>query len=371
MALQKIPGRAIQLDSQENSDIMYYIGDEWVRLPKGEAGEVLTVNEAGTLPQWGPRLPGFLGGRGLWFGGNSGSGSTNVIQDSIDYITIATTGNAIDFGDMTVGRQEPNSLTGSNSSRGLTGAGIKSTGGIAYTNIIDYVTIGTLGNATDFGDLTNANSADKRGTCSNGTKGFWCGGNEMTGGSQTFYTVIDSITIATTGNSVDFGDLTQARTCEGMSNAIRGVVYAGAQAFPGPGYQTTIDYFTMASASNAVDFGDATRETDMGAICASETRGIYFGGSTLPPSGNIGIEYITIATTGNAVDFGDLTHTARQNSGSSDNTYGVSGGGLDVVSGQHWGDNDIEYVTIATLGNAQDFGDLVITRYASGSCSGN
>ena len=40
MALQKIPGRAIQLDSQANSDIMYFDGTDWVRLPKGEAGQV-------------------------------------------------------------------------------------------------------------------------------------------------------------------------------------------------------------------------------------------------------------------------------------------------------------------------------------------
>jgi hypothetical protein len=370
MALQKIPGRAIQLDSQVNSDIMYYIGDEWVRLTKGEAGEILKVNDAGTLPQWGSRLPAYLGSRGLWFSGQSGSGSSNVHVDTIDYVTIATTGNAIDFGDVTVGRIECSSLTGSNGSRGLTGAGIKTEGGVAYTNIIDYITIGTLGNAIDFGDLTFGNNASIRGTCSDGTRGFWCGG-QSSGAPEHHYNVIDSVTIATTGNSTDFGDLTVARNCEGMSNDTRGVVYAGGRGIPGLGLSDIIDYFTMASASNAIDFGDATRETSMGGVCQSDTRGIYFGGDTLPPSGNVGIEYITIATTGNALDFGDLTHTARQNSGSSDNTYGVSGAGLDVVGGQYWGDNDIEYVTISTLGNAIDFGDLTITRYAPGSCSGN
>ena len=48
MALQKIPGRAIQLDSQVSSDVMYFDGTDWVRLAKGEAGEVLTVNITGT-----------------------------------------------------------------------------------------------------------------------------------------------------------------------------------------------------------------------------------------------------------------------------------------------------------------------------------
>ena len=53
MALQKIPGRAIQLESQANSDVMYHNGTDWVRLAKGEAGQVLVVNDAGTFPQWG------------------------------------------------------------------------------------------------------------------------------------------------------------------------------------------------------------------------------------------------------------------------------------------------------------------------------
>ena len=54
MALQKIPGRTIQLDNQANSDVMYFDGIDWVRLEKGEAGDVLTVNEDANAPQWGP-----------------------------------------------------------------------------------------------------------------------------------------------------------------------------------------------------------------------------------------------------------------------------------------------------------------------------
>jgi len=129
-------------------------------------------------------------GRGL-FGGGSAGANSNVI----DYVTISTTGNAVDFGDLTVARHALASC--SNSTRGLFGGG-------ADSNIIDYVTISTTGNAVDFGDLTVARGA--LASCSNSTRGLFGGG--VTG---TRIDVIDYVTISTTGNAVDFGDLTVAR----------------------------------------------------------------------------------------------------------------------------------------------------------------
>jgi hypothetical protein len=81
------------------------------------------------------------------FGGGDSGAKSNVI----DYVTIATTGNATDFGDLTVARYSPAGC--SSSTRGLFGGGDSSG---AYSNVIDYVTIATTGNATDFGDLTVA-----------------------------------------------------------------------------------------------------------------------------------------------------------------------------------------------------------------------
>jgi hypothetical protein len=70
------------------------------------------------------------------------------VSNVIDYVTIATTGNAIDFGDLTQARMEFAAC--SSSTRGVFGGGER-TGG--NSNVMDYVTIGTTGNATDFGDL--------------------------------------------------------------------------------------------------------------------------------------------------------------------------------------------------------------------------
>ena len=82
-----------------------------------------------------------------------------------------------------------------NSTRGVFG------GGQPNTNVIQYVTIQSTGNATDFGDLTTARFAPGSG-CSS-TRGVFAGGETP---SQS--NVIDYITIAATGNATDFGDLT-------------------------------------------------------------------------------------------------------------------------------------------------------------------
>ena len=131
----------------------------------------------------------FYGGRGL-FAGNWATGNLNTI----DYVTIATTGNATDFGDLTDARYGSDSAC-SNGTRGVFGGGHQK-------NIIDYVTIATTGDATDFGDLTVARYGS--GACSNGTRGVWGGGSS--------YNTIDYVTIATTGDATDFGDLTVGRS---------------------------------------------------------------------------------------------------------------------------------------------------------------
>jgi hypothetical protein len=92
---------------------------------------------------------------------SGGQGPINVIQ----YVTIATTGNAIDFGDLTVARYGTTST--SSSTLVFTVAG---TDGFAITNVIDYVTIASTGNAVDFGDLMyNSNEGS---ACSNAHGGL-------------------------------------------------------------------------------------------------------------------------------------------------------------------------------------------------------
>ena len=75
---------------------------------------------------------------------------------------------------------------------------------------------------------------------------------------------IDYITIATLGDSVDFGDAVVAGTHRGgFSNSIRGGAIGG---FVSPGNHNTIEYVNIASTGNGIDFGDqhATRGYNMG-----------------------------------------------------------------------------------------------------------
>ena len=71
----------------------------------------------------------------------------------------------------------------------------------------------------------------------------------------------------------------------------------------------------MATEGNAIDFGDSTIGFRwMGAGMYSATRGVHCGGY---PAINV-IQFITVATTGDATDFGDLTGTVSNSANSSD-----------------------------------------------------
>jgi hypothetical protein len=83
--------------------------------------------------------------------------------------------------------------------RGIFGGGYTTT----PTSVIDYVTIATTGNASFFGNLTLARRY--LAACSNGERGVFGSGYTTTTSSR-----IDYITIATTGDAINFGNLTEA-----------------------------------------------------------------------------------------------------------------------------------------------------------------
>ena len=168
--------------------------------------------------------------------------------------------------------------------RGLWGGGFTDP---ANTDTIDYITISTLGNAQDFGNLTRSDRHAYSGVSSK-TRGCWGGGFP-----QATQTTIDYITIASTGDALDFGDMSAGRVgSTGLSNDTRGIWGGGYSYAPGPATaRDVIDYITIASTGNAQDFGDllAAYEYSSQSSCASSTRGIQFR------SGNNVIQYITIS----------------------------------------------------------------------------
>ena len=232
---------------------------------------------------------------------------------------------------------------------------------------IDYLNIQSMGNTIAFGNLTTGKYAMGAGASS--TRGIFCGGYQGGASPDTDINNIEYITIATTGNAIDFGDRTVVgRGVAAASSSTRVVMAAGQVG--NPGVINTIDYITTATLGNAADFGDLLAITnDMCNACNSPTRGIFSGGNTpgSPHTQDV-MQYVTLASAGNATDFGNLTAAAR---GSYGGTASSNTRGLICLANQNPNNNrnEINYVTIATTGNATDFGDLFTGRYGMGSCS--
>ncbi len=249
--------------------------------------------------------------RGLFAGayGNPSHGNT------VEYITIATTSNGTDFGDLTVARSRQSDA--SNSTRGIVA------GGNPYSDVIDYATIATTGNFTDFGNLTAARFGV--GGMSSPTKGVFACGQTPASGPQGINT-IDQITIATTGNASDFGDSTSTRReVSATSSHVRGLFGLGYTTPSSPwGFTQTVDYITLATSGNGIDFGDLVYNDGKEALGATSNsiRGVF--GPSIGPNWRNTIEYVTIATLGNSKDFGDLFHIRGALAACSDSHGGLS-----------------------------------------------
>ena len=231
--------------------------------------------------------------------------------------------------------------TGSNTGvgvRGLFAGGFISPTGTARTNIIDFITISTLGDAQDFGDRTH--TSDTCAGAASKTRGVIAGGYA---GSET--NIMEFVTIASLGDALDFGDLpSNRRNRDGCGDTVRGLYGGG---YP---QNAQIDYFTFASLGNALDFGDLTVVRYNTGALSSSTRAVFAGGDESPSSPVSDVmDFVTIRTLGNATDFGNLTATGTGGqSATSNSTRGLIG-----ISNS----NTINFITIATTGNAQDFGD--------------
>ncbi len=289
-------------------------------------------------------------GRGLLMGGAVSPGATNTTQ--IKYFDIASQGITDDFGQTSVARRSTGSL--SSSTRAVMGGGfVAPPSPYTISDVMDYVTIATTANATDFGNMQSTGYA--YGTASNETRGLFAGGYRPN--NSAVVNTIDLITISTTGNASNFGDLFVARRgYGGLASPTRGIFMGGA-----PSTKEEIDYVTIATAGNATDFGNLTDGRDNVYGGSSSTRGVMGGGRT-PSNTNI-IDYITIATIGNATDFGDLLSATYYNAATSNSSRAVWVGDTGIT-------NTMEYVTIATTGNSVDWGDQGGTaQHSAGAAS--
>ena len=322
----------------DSSKLELYRGNEWVEID-ATSPELQTG-----------------GNRGLLGGGYSPT-PNNANRDYIDQINIDTTGNAIDFGNLTVSRRPGQNAAGSRT-RAIWMGGRASP---VNHNVIDFVTISSTGNASDFGDLQEGRGSFA--VVSSSTRGICALGSKTESPSDAAHTnTIEFVTIASTGDALDFGDgLTNACKPTGAQSQTRGLFMGGYT----PTEINTIQFITMSTLGNSSDFGDLTRTRRAAAGGGNSVRAICAGGERYPSSLAVQtIDFITIATLGNSLEFGDsITGIGRGSSANSPTRMVYNTGNYNSSP------SGLEYIQIMTTGNSVDYGDLANGRWGPAGTS--
>ncbi len=308
-------------------------------------------------------------GRAVFFGGYIGPSGTTQTK-SMDLINIPSLGNSVYFGDLGSVRNDTQGC--SDGTRGLCAGGYSSAVNQRITDT-EYITLASAGNAIDFGNLDEPRNGFAG--CSSSTRGLFAGGVDNAANSPTVLQ-IDYFQISTLGTALDFGDSATSRTVSGgLPSSTRAVWGSGSNRTGGTVTAVSMmDYSTFASKGNAVEFDNEILPRQTGNGCSSGTRGVFAGGYGSPalyssPANKEmarKMSYVTIASTGNAIEFGELSAIKTYVGSNSTSTRGIWTGGSNYPT--HY--DDIEYVQFSSLGNALDFGNLHSTKgYMTGSAS--
>jgi len=322
--------------NQDFATLEFYTGNNWAT--------VNTFTEMQNSP--GNR------GRGITAGSYPGE------VEHIEFINIATKGNSLDFGEMT----EHQGLmdAASSSTRMVISGGYNSGFGGGAVTDIQYVTMASEGNTIDFGDQTQVTYGT--GASSSSTRALIMGGNRTpdvspfddgNDGNNTICT----IEMATIGNAIDFGDLSARRAYpSACGDPVRMVLFGGYSNDVGsPLGLRSSDTVIYASHGNGVDFGEASHGGSNKAG-SNSTRGIWAGTSGGSNTYTNIIYTVSIQTLGNSTDFGDRTY-GYVGSAMSSQTRMVMSGGKNAAS-PYATTNIMDFIEIASSGNAQDFGDI-------------
>ena len=360
MAIQKISGVTIDLDNQASGDVTYFDGTDWVRLGKGEAGEVLKMNETETAPEWGEppwTFPGTV--RGYCASGNTNPSGHGEGPRGIDRWSFTSDADATDVGDVVIGRHHTAGQS-SDTHGYISGSQIN---GPVVSNI-DRWSFDSEGNATDHGDLA-VQSGYSTGQSSE-THGYHVGGHGTPFGPNTYLNNIQKFPFASTGstnNATDIADLTVARTAfAGGSSSTHGYTAGGGG--PTVPRDITIDKFKYASDANATNVGDCDTLAGSCAGTSSLTYGYAVGGESPNVPNTSSIRKYSFTTDGDSVSTGaDLTVERHANSGMSSETFGYSAAG-------HWAPyggalNIVEKFSVTSDSDATDVGNLTVARWYS------
>jgi hypothetical protein len=322
------------------------VGTKWVNTTSGQI--FICIDDTAGANSWigqeGSNVgTAFMGDRAVWAGGNLTGGGSPTVTNRIQYNTIDSTGNATDYGDL-VTAVGGGPVGASGAGRGTFAGGYTAPGN---TDDIQYITISSTGNASVLSDLPSQMSGQG---ASDGVRG-WIRHN----GTANIY----QWTISSTANAIDWADLnysTNYGLAAGCSLQDR-LFYAGGH----DGNVTTYDYISYKSTLNntiAQDFGNLQEAAYQTAGTSDGTKGFILGGHIQSGAVTNKMQVITIATTGNASDWGNMT-TINMSQGCCGNTSRclAAGGGPNGGNDQT---NVIMYwnPTLGT-GNAVDFGDLI------------
>jgi len=342
----EIPAGAMRFNS-DSQKLEYWNGSAWFQVHTATPD----------LATAGDRQP---GARAVFPGGRSGS---TTMTDDMDFINISSTGDALDFGDLLTDSFEAGAC--SSSTRGIKFGGRAFPSSVKQDNIEAY-TFASTGSIQDIEDLRTATIY----SCgaSNETRGLIMGGlisSPYNGG----WNNIDYITIASFGESIEFGDLSfdHPGGLNQASSPTRGIFAGGFAPHNGPPGQpsapalttTKIQFVTIPTLGNSQSFGDLTNLSSYTSGASNSVRGIYAGDGVTPKTD---IEVINISSTGNGVKFGDLFSGKYGAAAVSSPTRVVWAGGEGFV-------DTIQYVNITTEGNAVDFGNLTSGRGFQSGCS--
>ena len=288
------------------------------------------------------------GTRAINAGGYDSPNSTNV--NTIDYNTIEIQSNSVDFGNLVAATSRPGAV--SDRTRYVNMGGSDP----GTLNTIQFVSVSSTGNTSDFGDISASNVARAGYSANDRTRGVFGGG-----GTPQNTNVLHYITIQSTGNSIDYGDLTSEPGQYRMGNVAsttRGLLM-GLYAPGGDSHanHNTIEFITIATLGNSQDFGDLTTTASNTASSSNSVRAIRLGKW---PTNDM-IDFVTIATLGDAIDFGDLAASVYDTTSAANSTRILQISGNGPVAPVYV-TNTITFVEIATTGNSKDFGDVTQAR---------
>lgn len=318
----EVPQGAIRFNTDSQRLEFYAQGEWWVM--------------STDTPNLGTGTDSTPGARGLFTGGYASGASSPKTTNKINYVNIASTGNAQEFGTLSSGADQDIVPCGASRTRGVFRDGNSAP--------MTFVTFASTGNSVTFGN--SGLTVNRANGLSNETRGIHGGGNNSNRNQMEY------ITIASTGNAVDFGNLVTGALSAGTgASATRGI-FAGCATHPSSS-GNAIEFVTIATLGNAADFGDLSAGGNSYHSNSSSNS------TTMLVLDDFAIDKIQIQTLGNAVDFGDTSSSTSRGGGCASPTRALFGGGNDPAV-------IIEYVQFASEGNAVNFGNLTYVENRHG-----